>query len=238
MFLSAIREIELASKTKNNKTHFPISRFFLNSSDSNPSSNPGLRAKNPQPLIGFQSSISPTSCVRRHDSSCVRPVPNLLAPKPPIATYLPMWLCLRARIPSPRWPEWKNGAKNVRRKIRKMIRRLRGPGRRDRWGEGLGPAAGGFGVEDKGKACAETGDAWEGGCEDSDDEEARSCCSKSLILFWASYSLASLRSSSSLNICLLSCSVSSSPFRVSFTLFSRPEFSASIFSLFLQHCSH
>ena len=109
--------------------------------------------------------------------------------------------------------EWKNGAKNVRRKIRKMIRRLRGPRRRDRWGEGLGPAAGGFGVGDKGKACAETGDAWEGGCEDSDDEEARSCCSKSLILFCASYNSASLRSSSSLNICLLSCSVSSSSFR-------------------------
>lgn len=128
----------------------------------------------------------------------------------------------------------------MRRKMNMMIRRPRGPRERNCWRECVGSADGriGMGVEMGVGAGAGAGDvggkaaggAWEGGIEVSDDEEVRSRCSKSLILFCASYNSAAFRSSSALSICLLSSSVSSSLFRVSFTLFSRLELSTSSFS--------
>lgn len=115
------------------------------------------------------------------------------------------------------------------------LRRLRRPGERDRWSEGLGAAVsegsvGGEGCE------AEIGEGGEvlrgdgGDYVDCEGEEASSCCSNSPILFCASYNSASFLSSSSRGICLLCPSVSLRPSRVAFTLSSRLEFSASFLS--------
>ena len=121
--------------------------------------------------------------------------------------------------------------------MRTTIRRFWGVGKRNRWAEELGPVAEEV-RSTGGEGSGEIGSAWEGGkvlrgdigdCEDCDEKVARSCCSNSLICFWASYNSAALFSSSSMSICLLSRSVSSRPSRVAFTLFSRLEFSASFF---------